>query len=269
MAIRGKKEHKIVFILGLALISCVANGAHDHLGSRCLLNNVCTLTSQNLVSSQSLTKAWVQACESPTPAKVVIPPGTFEMSPVVLQGPCKSHVTFEIIGTLKADTNVNAYTERTWFLFEEIEGFEIIGPGTLAQVFGDRANVATTLKCNMELPSVRFPFVGSLGKYSDETNVNRVLVTDCKLTGTTNGARIKTWLASPSLKASSITCQNIVMNMVKNPIIIDQEYVKNFLVELADVDLVYKGGEKVPQKQECVNAKVTFAGKQNPAACRC
>ncbi|KAK3194156.1 hypothetical protein Dsin_025466 [Dipteronia sinensis] len=147
--------------------------------------------------------------------------------------------------------------------------------------------------------------VGTLGKYSDETDVNRVLVTDCKLTGTTNGARIKTWLASPSLKASSITYQNIVMDMVKNPIIIDQEYgaqkpelsnvaltdihfknitgssmtdtvvnfvcTKNFpcCVELADIDLVYKGGEKNPPKQECVNAKVTFAGKQNPAACRC
>ncbi|KAK3194152.1 hypothetical protein Dsin_025462 [Dipteronia sinensis] len=62
------------------------------------------------------------------------------MSPVVLQGPCKSHVSFEIIGILKADTNVNSYTERTWF--------QLLAPELSmdkAQVFGDRANVATTL----------------------------------------------------------------------------------------------------------------------------
>ena len=54
--------------------------------------------------------------------------------------------------------------------------------------------------------------------------MNKVLVTDCKFIGTDNGARIKTWLNSPILKATDITFQNLVMDMVKNPIVIDQEY---------------------------------------------
>ncbi|KAK2649533.1 hypothetical protein Ddye_017022 [Dipteronia dyeriana] len=315
IAIRGKKEVKIVFILGLALISCVANGALDHLGSRRLLTNVCTFDVTTFGVKPGL------GCKH---ANLLLQRRLlFHMNVCdvtsgftrAMQEPCK-YVTFEIIGTLKADTDVNVYTERTWSQFEEIEGFEIIGPGTLDSGVAEDLSRKTysmhiSTSCNVKVLNSKLSTgddcvsigqgdsdihvshiecgpghgisVGSLGKYSDETDVNRVLVTDCKLTGTSNGARIKTWLASPSLKASSITYQNIVMDMVKNPIIIDQEYgaqkpetAVNFVcskkipccVELADVDLVYKGGEKDPPKQECVNAKVTFAGKQNPAACR-
>ncbi|KAF3789071.1 Polygalacturonase, partial [Nymphaea thermarum] len=67
--------------------------------------------------------------------------------------------------------------------------------------------------------------VGSLGKYPEEGNVEGLLVTDCKLTGTLNGVRIKTWEGSPtSTVASNVTFDNIFMNAVSNPIVIDQTY---------------------------------------------
>ncbi|XP_020579327.1 exopolygalacturonase [Phalaenopsis equestris] len=67
--------------------------------------------------------------------------------------------------------------------------------------------------------------VGSLGRYKDEGDVRGVLVRDCTLTGTTNGVRIKTWQNSPSPStASNFTFDNILMNDVDNPIIIDQHY---------------------------------------------
>ncbi|RVW48346.1 Uncharacterized protein CK203_069555 [Vitis vinifera] len=45
------------------------------------------------------------------------------------------------------------------------------------------------------------------------------------MTGTTNGIRIKTWANSPdSSEATNMTFENIVMNNVTNPIIIDQAY---------------------------------------------
>ncbi|XP_073147782.1 exopolygalacturonase clone GBGE184-like isoform X1 [Henckelia pumila] len=66
--------------------------------------------------------------------------------------------------------------------------------------------------------------VGSLGKRPDETNLNKVTIINCTLTGTTNGARIKTYHASPRLIATGIYFQDLVMNQVKNPIIIDQHY---------------------------------------------
>ncbi|CAM8938001.1 unnamed protein product [Rhodiola kirilowii] len=67
--------------------------------------------------------------------------------------------------------------------------------------------------------------VGSLGKYPNERDVSGLVVKDCTVTGTTNGIRIKTWANSPgSSAATNMTFDNIVMNNVTNPIIIDQEY---------------------------------------------
>ncbi|CAN6544859.1 unnamed protein product [Malus baccata var. baccata] len=67
--------------------------------------------------------------------------------------------------------------------------------------------------------------VGSLGKYPDERDVSGLVVKDCTMTGTANGIRIKTWANSPgSSAATNMTFENIVMNNVTNPIIIDQSY---------------------------------------------
>ncbi|WJZ83615.1 hypothetical protein VitviT2T_003283 [Vitis vinifera] len=67
--------------------------------------------------------------------------------------------------------------------------------------------------------------VGSLGKYPNEEDVSGLVVKDCTMTGTTNGIRIKTWANSPdSSEATNMTFENIVMNNVTNPIIIDQAY---------------------------------------------
>ncbi|KAH7578193.1 hypothetical protein ACOSP7_000603 [Xanthoceras sorbifolium] len=412
MAIRGI-DVKIVFLLGLALISCVANGA-DHLASRrhLLHDNVCVFDVTKLgvkagpghcvENTASLMKAWVQACESDVPAKLLIPQGTYEIGAVNFQGPCKRPIIFELLGTVQAARDVNGYPERTWFHFEEIDSLQLTGSGrgvfdgqgpyfwphskcrhnnrckitlpssikfrriTNSVIHGftslnspafhmhvissnnftahsltiiapdespntDGMHISTS--CNVKVTNSRIGTgddclsvgqgnsditishidcgpghgisVGSLGKYAHETNVKGVLVTDCTLTNTTNGARIKTWLASPTLKASSITFQNIIMNMVKNPIIIDQEYgaqrpepsnvaltdvhFKNIrgtsisevpvslvcsktfpcCVDMTDINLVYKGDENEIEKAECVSAKVNFFGKQNPPPCRC
>uniref|UniRef100_A0A2N9HTE3 Uncharacterized protein n=1 Tax=Fagus sylvatica TaxID=28930 RepID=A0A2N9HTE3_FAGSY len=67
--------------------------------------------------------------------------------------------------------------------------------------------------------------VGSLGRYRNERDVSGLLVRDCTMRGTTNGIRIKTWANSPgSSAATNMTFENIVMNNVTNPIIIDQTY---------------------------------------------
>nr|VDC82978.1 unnamed protein product [Brassica rapa] len=67
--------------------------------------------------------------------------------------------------------------------------------------------------------------VGSLGRYPNEKDVKGLVVRDCKMSGTTNGIRIKTWADSPGLsEATNMTFQNIIMSNVTNPIIIDQSY---------------------------------------------
>lgn len=51
-----------------------------------------------------------------------------------------------------------------------------------------------------------------------------IVVSHCTLKDTTNGVRIKTWPGSPPSRASGIIFDDIIMDSVKNPIIIDQKY---------------------------------------------
>lgn len=66
--------------------------------------------------------------------------------------------------------------------------------------------------------------IGSLGKVEKEEPVSNIHVNNCTLVGTTNGIRIKTWRGSSELKVSDLTFENIIMDRVSFPIIIDQHY---------------------------------------------
>lgn len=65
--------------------------------------------------------------------------------------------------------------------------------------------------------------IGSLGAKHSEAYVSGVTVNGAKLSGTTNGVRIKTWQGG-SGSARDIKFENIDMFNVSNPIIIDQNY---------------------------------------------
>jgi polygalacturonase len=65
--------------------------------------------------------------------------------------------------------------------------------------------------------------IGSLGKDNARDTVANVVVRGAYLTGTTNGLRIKTWQGGSGY-AQNISFQNVKMNNVSNPIIIDQYY---------------------------------------------
>ncbi|CAL5013944.1 unnamed protein product [Urochloa decumbens] len=67
--------------------------------------------------------------------------------------------------------------------------------------------------------------VGSLGGgEEEEEEVRGVVVRNCTVKGTTNGVRIKTWPGSPPGAASNITFEDIDMDAVANPVVIDQRY---------------------------------------------
>ncbi|KAF8022325.1 hypothetical protein BT93_G2467 [Corymbia citriodora subsp. variegata] len=65
--------------------------------------------------------------------------------------------------------------------------------------------------------------IGSLGAGKSTDYVSNVLVNRARLSGTTNGLRIKTWQGGSGY-AKNIIFQNISMRNVTNPIIIDQNY---------------------------------------------
>ncbi|GMJ08392.1 polygalacturonase 4 [Hibiscus trionum] len=149
--------------------------------------------------------------------------------------------------------------------------------------------------------------VGSLGHYDSEADVFGITVRNCTLRNTDNGARIKSYKNDNPSRAAGITYENIIMDHVKNPIIIDQEYgqvgssesskvsiedvhftnikgtsVSKVAVDLlcsaanpckgvtlTDIDLKFEGTEKanVPFSSNCTNIKVVYSGIQNPPPC--
>ncbi|KAG8634140.1 hypothetical protein MANES_17G015177v8 [Manihot esculenta] len=66
--------------------------------------------------------------------------------------------------------------------------------------------------------------IGSLGKYEKEEPVSGIYVKNCTIYDTDNGVRIKTWPALHGGSVSNIQFEDIVMQNVSNPIIIDQMY---------------------------------------------
>ncbi|MCL7045228.1 hypothetical protein MKW94_006184 [Papaver nudicaule] len=65
--------------------------------------------------------------------------------------------------------------------------------------------------------------IGSLGADKAEEEVERVHVRNCNFTDTLNGARIKTWQGGDGF-AKKITFEQINLDRVHNPIVIDQYY---------------------------------------------
>ncbi|XP_056173210.1 exopolygalacturonase-like [Syzygium oleosum] len=143
--------------------------------------------------------------------------------------------------------------------------------------------------------------VGSLGAMANEPRVNSVFLGSSTFTDTMNGVRIKTKATSYPGAVSDITFQNIIVNKVNNPIIIDQQYCpskqcrlqisdvrfRNIRgtssslvavnincspavpctgIELRDIDLEY-GGRERKASSVCANAKGASYGKQNPPSC--
>lgn len=66
--------------------------------------------------------------------------------------------------------------------------------------------------------------VGSLGGNPGEKPVVGVFVKNCTLVSTDNGVRIKTWPASHPGVVSDIHFEDIIVQNVSNPIVIDQVY---------------------------------------------
>ncbi|XP_027102502.1 polygalacturonase At1g48100 [Coffea arabica] len=65
--------------------------------------------------------------------------------------------------------------------------------------------------------------IGSLGKQNTKACVSNITVTDSLIKHSANGVRIKTWQGGFG-SVSKVTFNNIVMDTVRNPIIIDQYY---------------------------------------------
>ncbi|KAL1553025.1 galacturonan 1,4-alpha-galacturonidase [Salvia divinorum] len=265
--------------------------------------------------AMAFVQAFKAGCEGKTPAKIVVPPGTFMMGEVILRGPCKAPppLIIDIQGTILANPDPSSYSNRMWILVEYVDNVKISGGGTLngqganAWKYAGETNhmpVSFTFQSssNGDISDLKFVdamgfhsklidsynikvtkmtitapdespntdgihlsnatnveitdsfigtgddcisigtgsknilvknikcgpghglAVGSLGKRPDELSVGNITFSSCTLTGTTNGARIKTYHKSPVLTATTIIFEDLTLNDVKNPVLIDQHY---------------------------------------------
>ncbi|CAH2054548.1 unnamed protein product [Thlaspi arvense] len=134
--------------------------------------------------------------------------------------------------------------------------------------------------------------VGSLGNYVWEEDVTGITVKNCTIQGTDNGVRIKTWPSSKcTTTASGIHFEDIILNNVSNPIIIDQEYCpwnqcnkqKPSSIKLVDIrfkNIRGTSGNKDAVKLLCSkgfpcqnveigNIDITYSGADGPATFQC
>lgn len=80
--------------------------------------------------------------------------------------------------------------------------------------------------------------IGSLGKYPNEQDVVGVTVRNCTVANSDNGVRIKTWPGSQQSAARDFIFEDIIVNNVSYPIIIDQGYCSKTKCENKPASLV-------------------------------
>ncbi|KAB1224828.1 Polygalacturonase [Morella rubra] len=202
-------------------------------------------------------KAWEKACNSADSVLVIPANKIYHLRPITFSGPCKSNFTMKVDGKIKASTRRSDYgkDKRHWLVFEKIHNFTVEGWGTIdVTAPGNSPNtdgihvtdtrnitiqdsvISTGDDCisivsgseyvqarNIQCGPGHGISIGSLGARNSKDHVSNVIVDGAKLRGTTNGVRIKTWQGGSGY-AKNITFQNIEMENVRYPIIIDQNY---------------------------------------------
>ncbi|GJV77193.1 exopolygalacturonase-like protein [Tanacetum coccineum] len=111
---------------------------------------------------QAFLRAWNDACESNTGARILVPRGTYVLGAVMFVGPCKGRVNFIIKGHLEASDNpANLFLDH-WITFKYVDRLVVSGGGYLLGHGGTawhHNDCATNRRCRSLPATMRFDFV--------------------------------------------------------------------------------------------------------------
>nr|QDK56791.1 polygalacturonase [Mangifera indica] len=80
-------------------------------------------------STSAFLKAWEAACDYTGSSTFFIPEGKFLLGPITFSGPCYKNQSpdVQIRGTLLAVPDLSAYPADDWIVFDNLQGFNLIG----------------------------------------------------------------------------------------------------------------------------------------------
>ncbi|KAJ6297173.1 hypothetical protein OIU78_022823 [Salix suchowensis] len=277
----------------------------------------------------ALTNAWKDACASTKPSKVRIPSGTYSLRQVTLAGPCKAAIELQVNGILKAPVNPDQFSGGHWVNFRYIDQLTLSGSGSFdgqGNVAWSKSTCSKNKNCEGLPMNIRFDFITNglvrdittrdsknfhvnvLGcknltfqhftvtapaerRYPNEKPVSGIFVKNCTISNTANGVRIKSWPDLYGGVASNMHFEDIVMNNVQNPILLDQVYCPwnqcslkaPSKVKISDVSFKnIRGTSATPvvvklacssgipcEKVELANINLVYSGSEGPAKSQC
>ncbi|KAL2247320.1 UNVERIFIED_CONTAM: Polygalacturonase [Sesamum indicum] len=294
--------------------------------------------------NQALMDAWKEACNSTSPSTIVIPRGTWSLSQVKLLGPNKAPIELQVQGTLQANPNPGQLPnkEGEWITINYVNYFTLSGGGVFdgqGQQAWKQNDCHKNRNC-AKLPMQEFPrelyielvtflrFTVSAPGDSPNTDgihLGRDTMINIKDSIIKTGDDcVSIGDESKEIHIQNVTCgpghgisvgslggdlhfEDLIMDNVSSPIIIDQEYCPHNLckkdrpssIKISNVSIKNVGGttntaeavtficsgfkpcENVevgdidltyngnqgPITTKCANVKPKFVGKQNPPVC--
>ncbi|KAI3506542.1 hypothetical protein L1887_21101 [Cichorium endivia] len=189
--------------------------------------------------------AWDSACQTDS-AVLLVPHGhSFMIQSNIFTGPCQSGLIFQVDGTLMPPDGPESWpknnSRRQWLVFYRIDEMTFQGTGLIdgrgerwwnlpckPHKVGDDCVSIGSGCYDVDIKNITCGqghgiSIGSLGNHNSRASVSNITVRDSAIKQSANGVRIKTWQGGYG-SVSGVRYENIRMENVRNPIIVDQFY---------------------------------------------
>ncbi|XWS27784.1 hypothetical protein CRYUN_Cryun25bG0010100 [Craigia yunnanensis] len=110
-------------------------------------------------NSEAFSNAWKQACQNGGNSVILIPSGTYLVHPIVLQGPCKGAIAFQVVGVVMAPIDATSRYLDHWISFRYIDGLRITGGGSFDGQGASAWPCRRDHSCSHLPVTIRFDFV--------------------------------------------------------------------------------------------------------------